>query len=259
MGGDVGFTIREEDGKVHKMGVWTNPLPGIIDNMNLVNKDLTYIKEYIEGWYARVADYEEHKDDKKFEYRRNQFDAPHNYLAPLSYGLVVVDLKEDCILSCQDYTSFGKITSTGVHLNYGEEYTHNKAIDVGGIAMIISRGCSGREISRLKAFFDAKRIISFPKGLKSTKAFRGIMREIIDREETKISATTGKSFTLGSVQGSFTLDMSPFEIIYYPEDDGYKNMLKKIKELKFELSDDDLKMWDKWFREREEWRKEDEE
>lgn len=139
MGGSIGVTIREEDGTEHRMCRWTNSLPGFIHNLKFINKDKDYLKEYLKMWEKMRKDWIENKDnkDKKFfsepveigsikvgggipqEFRYNMTSAyaPYPFLAPMDYGLVVIDIKNDIILHSQGYCSIGSFITSRASFN----------------------------------------------------------------------------------------------------------------------------------------------
>src|SRR3989344_333452 len=113
MGGSIGITVREENGKEHRMCRWTNTLPWLITNIRLLNKDPAHIGGYLQRWDEMVEDFKKHSGDKKFEYPMTPVYAPYPFLAPHGYGLVVVDLQQNHILTSQGYTELGSIYSSG--------------------------------------------------------------------------------------------------------------------------------------------------
>ena len=76
-------------------------------------------------------DWEQHKDDEKFEYPMTLCYTPYPaFLAPEGYGLVVVDMQKDTILSCQGYTSFGNIHVAGMIMSMDIDYEDETESDV---------------------------------------------------------------------------------------------------------------------------------
>ncbi|WP_415912947.1 hypothetical protein [Neptuniibacter sp. QD37_11] len=102
MGGSINVVLREEDGTVHKMCRWTNPLPFFVTNAKLFKKDPIYIQEYLKQWYDSV---------ESGEHEEYYLTPTAGACAPYDYGLVVIDLKENIILDAQQYTSFNTINS----------------------------------------------------------------------------------------------------------------------------------------------------
>lgn len=109
MGGLVSVTIREENGTVHKMCRHTNQLKKLIINEKLYQKDKDHIQSYLNEWYSMVDDFNQHKEDKEFEIEFSDWKVPKKKLAPHYYGLVVIDLKNDLILTSQSFTSFDRL------------------------------------------------------------------------------------------------------------------------------------------------------
>ena len=105
MGGSVGLTIREPNGKEHRMCRSTGVLSWAIRNMKLVNKDPEHITAVLKTWEEMRNDYERNKESGNFEIEMTGCYAPYPYLAPIGYGLVVVDMVHNEILDNQGYTS----------------------------------------------------------------------------------------------------------------------------------------------------------
>jgi len=116
MGGTIAVTVREPDGTEHRMARWTNATPWFINHIGLVNKDPQHLKEFMDSWEKMRQDWLEHlkvckkKNHTKcsFEHNMTTCYAPYTSLAPDGYGLLVVDMKKEVILSCQGYTKYGE-------------------------------------------------------------------------------------------------------------------------------------------------------
>lgn len=104
MGGSIGFTIRTADGKEYRQCRWTNIMPAFFHCVEFLREDPEFIKEFVKnGEDLRKAymarDFEEAPMAKVY--------GPNMRLAPVAYGLIVVDLKTKTILSQQDYCDIG--------------------------------------------------------------------------------------------------------------------------------------------------------
>ena len=90
MGGTVAMTIREPDGKEHRMARWTNNIPYFV----------------MSDWF--------------FEFNKNHFDLYQSWMSddmeeyteliPISYGLIVCDFPNKTLLSNQGYTNLKSIS-----------------------------------------------------------------------------------------------------------------------------------------------------
>jgi len=114
MGGAVAVTLREPDGTEHRMCRWTNGLPWMLVNIGLYEKRPEHIAAIIKAWEEMKNDWRLHKDEpftpeREFEFPMTPTYAPYGMLAPHGYGLVVMDMKHDEILTLQGYTSFDNL------------------------------------------------------------------------------------------------------------------------------------------------------
>ncbi len=114
MGGSIGFSIREKDGTEHRMCRWTNSMPYFINTPKFIHQDPQHLKKYLNTWYEMVDSY------KSGAYKNEQFTmadvyAPYPFLAPMGYGLVVVDYKSLNVLHLQGYTSFGRLLPSDIN------------------------------------------------------------------------------------------------------------------------------------------------
>ena len=257
MGKRVGLTLRAPDGKEHRMCRWTNILASIINNIRLVNKDNSHIEDIIKTWYEMREDYESHKADGNFEDDRIEDYAPFPYLAPMGYGLVVVDMVNDEILDCQDYTIPGIIPAIGIkremHSVDGKStsilrigsHAKSKSKSLGKQAFYLDD--SKKAAVRFREFFEAGKIAKV----------REYSIAVDDYIEIDVN---GRSFdyVVGMIENSvdleFHLDMSPYKIIKYDEQ-NYEDLVKmkgKIKELGFKLNSEEEQIWYEWIREHRE-------
>ena len=239
MGGSLAVTLREPDGTEHRTYRSTNTLPWFITNMRFVNKDPEHVKEYLKTWYERRADYEAHKEDGKFKLPMSDFYAPYPFLAPISYGLVVLDMTSNNVLHYQGYTNFERIYAAGIL--YDMKKASKVEDPIGMNAFYTDPGHC--EATRLREFFDAERIIC---GLDHEKG---------------VSIVTGDQSLDGLVKLvklkphiEFAIDMSPFRFVKYgaQDPDEAQRMREKIRELGFVLSDEENKIWDEWIKKKRE-------
>ncbi len=247
MGGSIAVTVREESGKEHRMCRWTNVLPAFVNNIRLINKDPEHLQKYLKTWYEMKEDYERHKEKGNFEQNMTPVYAPYPFLAPNEYGLVVIDMQKNHILSYQDYASLGSIDSVAVagEMNYFY-HPELRTILMGG------RNDPGR--FGKKAFYvqdNCTSAVSFRELLE-----KGRVTEARDYRNEKTISLDGKSLddVVRIIEDDhkgdlyFPIDMSPLQIINYRKHDfeEAEKIKDKILELGFKLTIEENKLWDDW-------------
>lgn len=113
MGGLVKVIIRKEDGQIISMNRWTSGLCNILHDPEIYLADTNALELYLKPYFDAVADYEKHKEDKKFEINMTSsciFDG-HDNLAPVDYGIVILDLMTKTLISCNGYSNRGTFVS----------------------------------------------------------------------------------------------------------------------------------------------------
>lgn len=285
MGGNLAITVREPDGKEHRMDRWTNSMPWFVDNIDLVEKRPEHIQDYLKTWYDFVKDWDEHgeaylkaraeaeKRAKKegghywgympkepFTHNMTPVYATHRFLAPSEYGQVVVDMVNNKILSNQHYTQFGEISRIGavVMLNqegegeFWERHPDGAAahcrlrefFEAGRILEIYTRGGDpeiDRGLTRLEDIPDSKALLEY---LKKEDPNWDARREM-DRDDPNYPPPWPDDWA------SFRLDMSPFEVVDFPESEqGFRDMKQAILDLDFVLTDEEDQMWEEWIQSR---------
>jgi hypothetical protein len=255
MGGSISLIIREPDGTTHRRVSWTNCLPGFINDMRVVNKDVAYVHNYLKVHCDR---YEETFKESKAA-------------APVSYGIVVIDMQKDHILHSQGYTSnigsFYKFDMFGGgpnrnHSNVNWRPKLQKFFKLGRVKGARTHG----DFDRNDKAAEIKRTIV------KVKTLRGLDR-LTDRREqayeesrpledlppgmtvngqTQWRKGTGDPKLFAKTIYEVVLDMSPFKVIRYPEGEkGLVKVFKKMLALGFDLSVEDRKAWAALFEERE--------
>jgi hypothetical protein len=114
MGGLVKVIVRKEDGQIISMNRWTSGLPCILHDPKIYFGDESALNMYLKAYSDALADYEKHKDDKKFEINMTSsciFEG-HDNLAPVDYGIVVLDFITKTLISCNGYSN------NGSYINY---------------------------------------------------------------------------------------------------------------------------------------------
>lgn len=229
MGGTVSVIIREEDGKVHKMARWTNSLPYFIKNMKFINKDKEYLNNYLKAFYDMKSDYEKNKESGNFQFNMTDVYIPDSgYISPIEYGIVVIDYQTSKIVHCQGYSSLDLLFMSEVDKIYRE--TEDDRICIQEII-------DNKRIKSLRGFYDKEAgLHEFPVEYKT----------INGQMEVVLSGGLKKDDVL--YPHGYTLDISPWEVIRF-EDNNKIEFLKtkeKIKELGFEITEEDEKNWEEF-------------
>lgn len=227
MGGTVAVTLREPDGKEHRMYRWTNPLPGFVECIHLINKDPEYIQSYLRLWFEMAEDWKKHKEDEKFEFPMTACYAPYpGLLAPEGYGLVVLDMQKDKILSMQGYSSFGKMDEAALFLSMSPN---------------VFTGDSDEHAPhrRFAELFKAGRV-------KGRYSYEG--KEVPQGEANVEDLLKAIRKRKSSDWVYYELDLSPFTIEDFGDfsDQHASNFKARLIELGFELTDKENDIWDAW-------------
>lgn len=245
MGGSIGVTIREEDGTEHRMCRWTNSLPGFIHNLKFINKDKDYLKDYLKVWYDMREDYLENKDNKdlkfksepleiidgrsigggkpqKFRFNMTEVYASDPYLAPMGYGLVVIDMQNNVIFHCQGYCGIGKTHMPIGMTSFDEFKEFEELVNSGRITKILDMFNKEKEIKQVKL-------------------------QLKDGEVTDMLRPSERYYY------NFYLNMSPFKVRKFDETPkGIKELKKEVLNLGFKLTKEEDEMWEEYIKEQEE-------
>lgn len=249
MGGTVGLTIRLASGKEYRMARWTNMLPWAFKNINLLTGKPKHIKDIINSWDKMVLDYANHKKTgEKFKYPMTDSyvsEIQEAALCPISYGLVVLDLKTKTILDLQGYSSLNYMdiysASNLIHRNEKDDGYHienekDKENAFWSLLKLIQAG----KITQLRKYDPKKGIVfsPFDEKLKlELETKEGLSKFLIAHTKTR-----GDTPICG-----FVIDMSPFTYVRFEESKvGALTMLKAVKDLGFKLSDKEVKKFKGW-------------
>lgn len=229
MGGSVALTIREPDGKEHRMEVLSRALGGYIHNLRIYQKDLGLVRKIQQDADELIA----------FETRENMQRAqrdlpphePFRFLAPSNYGLTVVDMAQNYILHYQACLRPCEFDSFPI---MHEIFNNGKL----GIKPFESPD-EFSEQSRFKRLWETGRIRLITNLNEDTFPLEGKTLE----EITKMIQSDRDSY--------FPLDTSPFKVETFPEYDfeGAKAVKARILELGFKLTPEEERIWEKWIRE----------
>lgn len=252
MGGALAITLREPDGTEHRMIRWTNSLPWFVKNMRFVNKEQAHINNYMKQYNDMQNDWEKHKDDKKFKFPMTEVYTPYpGGLAPAGYGLVVIDMANNVILTMQNYCQFYELHGAEINLDL-----YNREDGLGN--------SEEDAYQRAKEFMEAGKGIPVYIGQKKKRgqkkpeytqiecpdiSFDDFIKDI--RDERKIAPWKNKRRAW-----AIKLDLSPFEIKEFNGEDviqEIKRLKQEIVKLGFKLSKDEEKDWDEYIAEIDEY------
>jgi len=104
MGGSISVTLIEENGSMHKMQRWTNPVPRFMKDMKFFQKDKEHIQNYLNGWLPLKEDWEKNGPNGPFKHAGTKDFFPSIGMSPAEYGILVIDLEKNKIFSIQNYT-----------------------------------------------------------------------------------------------------------------------------------------------------------
>lgn len=102
MGGTVALTIRTSETECYRGSCWTNVLSEGLFAADFY-RDLDTSRNYTKTWLAQLLAYR--AEDADLEDRWGG----HNLLAPIGYGIVLVDYVTNTFISAQGYTNPGAL------------------------------------------------------------------------------------------------------------------------------------------------------
>ncbi len=223
MGGAVGFTIRTKDGTVHRMSNSTGILPWAVKNTRLLNERFRdrHIQMLIKSWNKEDQEYRE-------AIARDESEAGHYWwlghyqLAPVDYGLVVIDLQTMSLLSSQWYTSISHYDG-GTIYDMGRERIYNDADN----------------IHRFQRFIQQGRV----KECRAWTLDRPPEETLTELTSSFTEAEAIKILDANERRCSFRLDMSPFQVFEF---EPYSGFQAKLIELGFTFTTEEEATWYEW-------------
>lgn len=106
MGGSVKVIVRKEDGTINAMTRWTNSLSWLIHRSDsFISTENDAFNRYMQSFNDMKADYDKNKHNGKFELNMTDvyFHDGCDSLAPVDYGILVMDYKTKTLISSQGY------------------------------------------------------------------------------------------------------------------------------------------------------------
>lgn len=200
MGGYIGVTIREENGNQHSMGRWTNPLPYFFKNLKFFKKDKKYLAQYLKQ-------------------KRGKELKAYDFLAPVEYGLVVIDYHTNTVLYANHYSNMITWDFASIWMDMREEDLAETIKEL----CVDNRFIGYTKYEKIKNKYVCKTI-------NKAISFEELSQMIKERDfENK---------------GHFILDSSPW--IFKRFDDsknGFLKLKKEIIKLGFKLSSKEKELW----------------
>lgn len=241
MGGSVGFTLREENKKEHRMCRWTNGMPEFFRSLNFINKQYQHYIDYLKIWYEMVQDREMVISGKQETYEHNMTEvyAPYPFLAPMDYGLVVVDYSTNTIISQQNYCGFDLDFFTFVSIYNNSNISDDPEHFVSDKS----------ELYQYKELIENKKVtglIYFEKNkIDSEKFDRLLNTSIVTWEKIEeILKKYKKDRSSADDYGSFEIDFTPWKLFQYEKTSEQTLKMKQhVIDLGFTLSKEEEALW----------------
>lgn len=243
MGGSISMTIRMPNGTVHKMLRWTNILPWALTNLSLINKDPAHLTAIMESWLEMRDDYEQNKSTGQFKLNMTDVYFPDSGLAPDGYGLVVVDLVKNVILTSQGYTWIGGIYWRHTFKEFWEGLVNLcEPVKELNVFLATTKPIDYDDALVFAALAQAGRVKKFSKYDSKLKEFSDTLLEGVSLAELM----TSEKFSHGR---GFTIDMSPLIVENFEETSaGFTHLKKRILDLGFEISAEEEETWSEWIK-----------
>lgn len=230
MGGTISFTLREVDGTEHRMSRWTNMTPHAVVNLALLEKRKSHIQGILEPWYEMCEDYRRNSSSRQFKLPMTDVYVPAVGLAPDGYGLLVVDLHRELILSMQGYTNYTRIF--GLYDDSGRSFWRDEEMQ-----------------TLLQAPLPEE--ISYGEGSAKTaiRLYRAGRLTFVPYSDE--SATPSKVWPKSIHFEHISVDMQPFRVVSFPETaQGARDFRGTLIELGFSLSAKEEAQWAEWIKEK---------
>jgi len=143
MGGSVQLVVRNKEGAITALPVWTNSMASLLlKNPKFLAGDFSYLTDFVNYHRELMADYDANHVTRTFkDSNAGLFGSkPFGGLAPIEYGIVVIDFKEMKIIDMQDYTSASNI------------YMAVKRTVGGQDLEVVSLSSSGKDVQDIEEF-----------------------------------------------------------------------------------------------------------
>lgn len=267
MGGSVQLVVRNKEGAITALPVWTNSMASLLlKNPKFLAGDFSYLTEFVNYHRELMADYDANHVTRTFKDSNTGLfgSKPFGGLSPIEYGIVVIDFKEMKIIDMQDYTSASSIYMALKRTVGGQDLEvvslSNSGKDVQDIEEFISKGF----IKAVKTSFesDIHYDISDQRTLHDVLNFLDEKLHNVEipmafkfQDMTNVLKSLDKQLSLDPViklreMESFQLDLiidqQGFEVLTY-KPRNIENISKAKEEMikiGFPLTDLDVEQWD---------------
>lgn len=270
MGGSVQLVVRNKEGQITALPVWTNSMTALLlKNPNFLAGDMSYFDEFVKYHRELMADYDANHVTRTFkDSNAGLFGSkPFGGMAPIEYGIVVIDFKEMKILDMQDYTNASAIYMS-LKRTVGEQDLQIVSLsstgkDVQDIEEFISKGYFTAvktayesdiyfDISDLRTLHDV--LVTLGEKLHNVEIPLSFKSQDVQSVLAMLGKTTQDvglpaDFKLPeteSFQLDLVLDYKGFEIITRKprSKENVNKMKKEMLKLGFPLTTTDIERWD---------------
>jgi hypothetical protein len=256
MGGNLAWTLRLSDGTEYRMDRWTNAMSELITNPLFYQEDKSHIDACLESWLGMKEDWEKNQDTGNFEHNMTKVYAPYPYgMKPSEYGIVVTDFINKVLLTNQQYTSFDVIDVYWLTLGEREFFMRMYPERYENIMKFVQGGL----VRKYSYFARSKKAVEYLHTTQAGWLFDKEPRDdsMGDWVEVCLPGTMTfeqieqlfddlpKDIKDDVIMGRAVLDTAPFTVEEYnPTSDGWTDMLARVRELGFTLSDDEIAAWE---------------
>jgi len=248
MGGSVKVVIRKEDGTINAMTRWTNSLSYLIHNPDCFkSSESDSLAEYMNSFEEMKLDYEKHKEDKQFELNMTDvyFYEGYDSLAPVDYGIIVMDYKTKTLISSQGYTGenaylFVRKYKTEHGFTYMPQYHGIDTYNEEELKFHLSKG-DILSLSCLKNKNTDKKSILLT-GIDTIDKFYDSLHSFVTSIEKSEEPHKDGYFEKPMI--SLDFNRHGFKTFFYDENDILK-VKNKMEEIGFVIPEKDIEEWNK--------------
>ena len=244
MGGNMGVTLRFEDGSIEAMSRCTNPLPRFINSYGFITSNKQHLDDYMKTWYEMKDDYDRNKSTGKFEQPMTPVYAWNREKIPDEYGIVVIDYQTKTVLHSQGYTDFGQ--------TYFGNFNHVDEEDIAALKLLVDN----KMVSSVLWTYDnnekdlAGYYVARKNAIDNAKPFEGTVEEFIAATSWDAKRNASLSSTI-LADGTIIFNMTPWTVTRYDESkEGLLQLKEKMSELGFIFTDSENNQWDEYIKNR---------